>query len=374
MKRVQDTPRPAYQEQIEALGFDFHDAYWTEEAAYVLTTSEVEELEKATRACYEMYCEAVEYIISNRNFAELLVPEEMEEAICASWEEDELSLYGRFDFAIPSDGGTPKLLEFNADTPTSLLEAAIIQWQWLQDIHPGKDQYNLIHENLVQSWRDIHAAYGCRRYHFAGDYSVAEDVSTLRYLLSTAQEAGLPTAEMSIRDIDFDASPARNILLDPASETIECLFKLYPWEWMFEESPEACRSDCFFLEPLWKSLMSNKAMLPVLYRLFPDSPYLLPAYRFPTRLGGNYCQKPVFSREGENVTLVRNGRVLESTPSIYGEGDFIYQALVDIRSFEGYYPVIGSWVIGGEASGIGIRETRSRITDNMSVFVPHYFV
>ena len=374
MERVQETPRPAYQGQIEALGFDFHDAYWTEEAAYVLTTSEVEELEKATRACYEMYCEAVEYIISNRNFAELLVPEEMEEAICASWEEDELSLYGRFDFAIPSDGGTPKLLEFNADTPTSLLEAAIIQWQWLQDMHPGKDQYNLIHENLVQSWRDIHAAYGCERYHFAGDSSVAEDVSTLRYLLSTAQEAGLPTAEMSIRDIDFDASPARNVLLDPASETIECLFKLYPWEWMFEESPEACRSDCFFLEPLWKSLMSNKAMLPVLYRLFPDSPYLLPAYRFPTRLGGNYCQKPVFSREGGNVTLVRNGRVLESTPGIYGEGDFIYQALVDIRSFEGYYPVIGSWVIGGEASGIGIRETRSRITDNMSVFVPHYFV
>ena len=120
--------------------------------------------------------------------------------------------------------------------------------------------------------------------------------------------------------------------------------------------------------------MSNKAMLPVLYRLFPDSPYLLPAYHFPTRLGGNYCQKPVFSREGENVTLVRNGRVLESTPGIYGEGEFIYQALVDIRSFEGYYPVIGSWVIGGEASGIGIRETRSRITDNMSFFVPHYFI
>ena len=86
MERVQETPRPAYQEQIEALGFDFHDAYWTEEAAYVLTTSEVEELEKATRACYEMYCEAVEYIILNRNFAELLVPEEMEKAICASWE------------------------------------------------------------------------------------------------------------------------------------------------------------------------------------------------------------------------------------------------------------------------------------------------
>ena len=72
--------------------------------------------------------------------------------------------------------------------------------------------------------------------------------------------------------------------------------------------------------------------------------------------------------------MVRDGKVLESTTGIYGEGEYVYQARVDMRSFEGYYPVIGSWIVGGEASGIGIRETRSRITDNLSLFVPHYFI
>jgi glutathionylspermidine synthase len=36
-------------------------------------------------------------------------------------------LYGRFDLAYRGDG-PPKLLEYNADTPTALFEAAVVQW------------------------------------------------------------------------------------------------------------------------------------------------------------------------------------------------------------------------------------------------------
>jgi len=35
------------------------------------------------------------------------------------------------------------------------------------------------------------------------------------------------------------------------------------------------------------------------------------------------------------------------------------------------YPVIGSWIIGQDAAGIGIREANNLITDNKSRFVPH---
>lgn len=157
MKRIPVTPRSDYREKIEALGFDFHGDYWREEAYYRFTAEETACLEEATNEAYRLYCEAAQFIIEdNPEFMEraLNIPKEIGERIRASWGADELSLYGRFDFILAKDG-TPKILEFNADTPTSLLEASVIQWQWKEDVFPECDQFNGIHEGLVQSWKDI---------------------------------------------------------------------------------------------------------------------------------------------------------------------------------------------------------------------------
>ncbi len=54
------------------------------------------------------------------------------------------------------DGGhEPKLLEYNADTPTALLEASVTQWYWLKDTQPGADQFNSIHERLLAKWKEL---------------------------------------------------------------------------------------------------------------------------------------------------------------------------------------------------------------------------
>lgn len=100
------------------------------------TAEETACLEEATNEAYHLYCEAAQFIIEdNPEFMEraLNIPKEIGERIRASWGADELSLYGRFDFILAKDG-TPKILEFNADTPTSLLEASVIQWQWKEDV------------------------------------------------------------------------------------------------------------------------------------------------------------------------------------------------------------------------------------------------
>ena len=39
---------------------------------------------------------------------------------------------------------TSKSFEYNADTPTSLLEAAVVQWQWLEQIEGLAHRDNLI--------------------------------------------------------------------------------------------------------------------------------------------------------------------------------------------------------------------------------------
>lgn len=368
MERKSVLPRKDYQKIIEKLGFAFHYDYWLEDAYYQFSPAEIEAIEKASAECYRMFCDAVEVCLYDDKKLDLLcIPKDIRPAIQRSWEEDDLSLYGRFDFALVN--GIPKLFEFNADTPTSLLEASLIQWQWKEDIFPNADQYNMIHENLVQSWKDINNAYNVDRYYFSSITDCEEDNATLAYLIYTAVEAGLPTAELDIRNCRY----INGSLYTPDDFPINCMFKLYPWETMFKENLGACTTEMCWLEPLWKALMSNKAMLPFLYEIFPDSPYLLPAYFEEEKLK-SYCKKPIFSREGANIELIKNSIILEKSSGEYGQEGYIYQELVDTPSFLGKYPVIGSWIIGGEPSGIGIRETTSRITDNMSHFVPHIIV
>lgn len=371
MKRFNINPRNNYVEKIENLGFNFYPDYWKEDSYYSFTLEEIDLLEKATKESYQMYCDAVQYVIDNDLWEYLSIPKELGELIKKSWDDDELSLYGRFDFSFVEEFGrrTPKILEFNADTPTSLLEASIIQWDWKNDLFPNNDQFNSIHENLVISWRDINERYKSSRYHFSCCRENIEDQETLQYILSTAMEAGLNTAEIDMDQLIWNEED--NSFYDPSGEKIESCFKLYPWEWMFNESIEACKSNNInWIEPLWKSVMSNKALLKILYDLYPLSPYVLRCKDNPSGMR-NYVKKPIFSREGANIEIYKNNSLLESSSGEYGEEGYVYQELAELPNFEGNYACIGSWVIGGEPAGIGIRETTSRITDNVSRFIPH---
>jgi glutathionylspermidine synthase len=83
-------------------------------------------------------------------------------------------------------------------------------------------------------------------------------------------------------------------------------------------------------------------------------------------------KKPLYSREGANVTIATKGGMLEE-PGQYGAEGFIWQGYHELPRFGENYTVIGSWIVGEEPAGIGIREDTSPITKNSSRFVPHYF-
>ena len=178
----------------------------------------------------------------------------------------------------------PKLLEYNADTPTALLEAAVIQWFWFRDLLVSAgmseraeapfDQFNSLHERLIEAWGRVRRDLGGRVL-FAAMQDSLEDVMTVTYLRDTATQAGLKTEFLAVKDIGWHAG--RRAFTDLRERTVEILFKLYPWEWMLREKfgrfLPAARTR--WLEPPWKMVLSNKAILPVLAGLFPDSPYLL---------------------------------------------------------------------------------------------------
>lgn len=113
-----------------------------------------------------------------------------------------------------------------------------------------------------------------------------------------------------------------------------------------DESPDGCLAEVQWIEPIWKLVMSNKAILSTLFELFPDSPYVLPCYMSRPRQG-RFCKKPVFSREGHNVSVVdlrewEEMVRLAETPGDYNRGAYVYQQYVEPVSYEDRYPVIGS--------------------------------
>ena len=378
MKRHSCQPRPDWREKVESVGLTFHShengPYWDESAAYELTRAEVDALETAANKLHYLCIDAAEAVIKNNWWSRLGISEAAIPVILKSWERDDFSVYGRFDLAY--DGLTPpKLLEYNADTPTALVEAAVAQWFWLQELHPHADQFNSIHERLIEAWKRLAKTQTSDApiIHFSCVKELAEDEMTILYLRDTCEQAGVKTKSVFIDDIGWHNR--ENHFVDLDNERIERAFKLYPWEWLWHDKFSGhLVTDCIqFIEPAWKMLLSNKGLLPVLWELFPGHPNLLPAYDEAEPLGNRYIRKPKLSREGSNISWVEGGVVIEENGGKYGEEGFVFQAPADLPNFDGNHPVFGVWVVDHEAAGLGIREDTRRITGNLSRFIPHFF-
>ena len=200
MRRIAATPRPGWQAKVEEAGLTWHTGeqpYWNESAFYEFTAKEVDVLEAATNELEKMTLQAAQHVIDNKLYSRLAIPEIAVPLIESSWEAEPPALYGRFDLAF--DGvNPPKLLEYNADTPTSLLEAAVVQWYWLQDCFPKRDQFNSLHERLIALWKDLAQYLPGRRIDFCS-MDDAEDGMTVTYLQDTAQQAGLEAVDLPDR-------------------------------------------------------------------------------------------------------------------------------------------------------------------------------
>ena len=382
MQRLACPERNDWRLTAEETGFVFHsiggERYWDERAFYAFTLDEIERLIELPTAeidamCIELVAEAID---DEEYLRRLKIPEAFWPLISESWHRDEASLYGRIDLSF--DGrGPAKLLEYNADTPTSIFEAAVFQWTWLEQaierriIPVHADQYNSIHERLIEAW--IKLGEG-RHLHLTGTAENAEDAGTLAYLEDTARQAGLATTLIDIADIGWRENGG---FVDLDERPMQLVFKLYPWEWMFRDAfgGQLAKAPTRWIEPPWKAILSNKGILPLLWEMFPDHPNLLPAFfeddPNAASLGASFVRKPLYSREGANVALVRDGVTVMEQEGPYGGEGFIRQALAPLPDFSNQYPVVGSWLIDHTPCGLSIREDTNPITGNTSRFLPH---
>ncbi|MBY5757398.1 glutathionylspermidine synthase family protein [Rhizobium leguminosarum] len=384
MKRITLPARPDWLDKARAVGFGFHvmygEPYWLDDAAYTFTLDEIEmQIEGPSQELHDMCMDMVGDIVgSEETLDRLAIPEDLRDVVQRSWQRRDRHLYGRFDLTY--DGtGPAKLLEYNADTPTSVFETAYFQFNWLTDqmalgvLPKDADQYNSLQESLVEAFEQFSKE---PIFHFAAMTDNEEDRGTTVYLMDCAVQAGHRVELLDIREIGIDAQGRYTDLED---RVIDRCFKLYPWEFMLREpfARDLVRSGDVFVEPAWKAVLSNKGLLPLLWQRHPNHPNLLASYFADDPAAStlsDYVRKPLLSREGENVTIFRDGRELISAPGDYGDEGFIVQAYAPLFESDGGFAVLGSWIVGDRACGLAVREDRSRITANLSRFVPHVIV
>lgn len=373
MQRKTTDVREGWEKTVESQGMYYHSVdnvpYWDESVYYEFYPPEIDKIEAVTYELNRLCLEAVQHVLDEDRLDQFQIPKEYHDYIRDSWEHDEHTVYGRFDLAY--DGRyEPKLLEYNADTPTGLLEAAVVQWFWLQDKFPHANQYNSIHERLIEAWKAIKSATPGMIY-FAALAGHVEDYMTVNYLRDTAMQAGWDTAYIDVEKIGWH--PERLVFTDLDENHIQNCFKLYPWEWMHREEfgQKLLHRNTKWLEAPWKAILSNKAILPILWELFPGHPNLLETSFYPLP-DGDYVQKPILSREGANIQIFEHGKLYLATEGLYS-GPYVYQQIWELPNFDGNYPCVGSWIVNGWACGLGIREDKSLITGNLSRFVPHIF-
>ena len=375
--------RDDWRATAQAAGFDFHtidgERYWDERAYYAFTLDEIErQIEAPTGEIDAMCLELVGRAIDDeRNLRRLKIPEAFWPLIRDSWHRDEASLYGRLDLSF--DGrGPAKLLEYNADTPTSIFEAAVFQWTWLEQaierhILPARaDQFNSIHERLIEAWKKVGTG---RHLHLTGVTENTEDAGTLAYLEDTARQAGVETTLLDIEAIGWRDDGG---FVDLDNREIELAFKLYPWEWMFHEAfgarlakaADALDRAAVEGHPFQQghaSVAVGDVSGPPQFAagLFrgrserSEARHLLRAQAalFPRR---SQCR-------ADHAKALRSW----SNKDRMAPKGFIRQALAPLPNFSGQYPVLGSWLIDHTPCGLSIREDENPITGNTSRFVPH---
>jgi glutathionylspermidine synthase len=374
MNRHTIESRQNWRTKVEQIGFSYHTldgvTYWDESVYYEFSRRQADIIEHSSNEIYRLCLQAVDHVISQKQYDRFCIPPAFIPRLEESWKRKEPSVYGRFDLVWDGDEKTkPRMLEFNADTPTSLFEGSAVQWFWLNDFDYRLDQFNSIHEKLVNRWRELKPMLNNKTLYFSCLHQFPEDFVNVNYLRDCAIQAGIETKFISVHDI----GRRKNSFVDLDEKNIDFIFKLYPWEWMVNEEFGTLlnRAETLWIEPTWKMILSNKAILPVLWKLFPNHPNLLECYYDDPGPLKDYAQKPLLSREGANVTLVENNDVISATTGEYGEEGFVYQQLQKLPDFDGNRPVIGSWIIGNQSAGMGIREASTLVTDNFSRFVPH---
>jgi glutathionylspermidine synthase len=351
-----------------------------------VSQAEVDAYYNAANELYDMFVNAGQYIIDNNLFEELGIDERLIPIIKHTWENDNhWHLYGRFDIAGGIDGNLIKLIEFNADTATSIPECSIIQWAHLIHNELNEDQqFNNMFQCLISQFEMLKENNPDKEPAILFTYMDSkEDQKNVEFIAEAAKEAGFDVEFRTLPEIVFsDDENDGGVWVDYGDNRytrFDFWFKLLPWEYIVEDEPQlldvltkiVTNEQVVILNPAYTMLFQSKAILKILWDLYPNHPYLLET-SYDKLQDKSYVEKVILGREGANVKIVDlSGDVVEEKDGDYGNYKKVYQEYVQLPVDDKNQSYQAGLFFAGEGAGLCFRRG-SKIINDTAQFVSHY--
>lgn len=345
----------------QSLNYPYEGKYYD---IVLLSRTECSAYYEAAHECLKMINAAAEYVIRHRKLSEMGIPEFMHGIIEKTYfdADNNPHMLGRFDFAGGIDGVPIKLIEFNADTPFSIFETSTMQHVLCKaaGLDLDNNQYNTIFKELITFFKYMKEIYpDTANEIFFTNHEYDEDNLNTSILMEAAKEAGIQITHkhwtdiavddryniVGISGVAFDKSHIREQLFNITN--ITHLVKMVPWDLICtydENSIERAKDivKCLDLRPYttisnppYTMLYQSKALLSIVYDLFPESKYLLKSRivcdtdDLKDKTMPPHVLKHVFGHEIQNIRAVENTKTTEYTDDYCDKvnGKYIWQEL-----------------------------------------------
>jgi glutathionylspermidine amidase/synthetase len=299
---------------------------------YCLSETALSELRRATNELHALFMHATSYVLSDDSRLEPFgIPCALWPKIHQSWDNRRNQMItGRFDFTLSERG--LKAYEYNCDSASCHMEAGKVQGKWAEHFEctDGEDAGRNLHELLVGAWRhsDVDDVL-----HIMRDRDLEETYHAL-FMQEAMERAGI--SSKIIRGVSGLRWDPDGGVSDCDGVKVKWVWKTWAWETALNQLRAECEDDEIELrtyrpgqqprhpprlvdvllrpevmvyEPLWTLIPSNKAILAVLWSLFPEYPYLLnTSYTLTDELRHmGYVAKPIVGRGEANVSIFLTG-------------------------------------------------------------------
>lgn len=354
----------------------------------------LKEIKRATNELHAMFMHATDYVLQDDTLLRKFnLPPALWPRIHESWDNRRNQMItGRFDLSVSEHG--IKVYEYNADSASCHMECGKVQEKWARHFgcRVGRSSGEHLSVDLVDAWQES-GVEGVL--HIMQDQDLEETYHAL-YMKAAIDKAGIPCK--IIRGTAGLGWDDEGCVVDADGVRINWVWKTWAWETALDQiraefaddednirlhrsidrstTPPRLvdvllRKEVMVFEPLWTLIPSNKAILPILWLLYPNHPYLLNTQYALTddlRQKG-YVSKPIVGRSGSNISIFDdNNDLIKETAGKFEDQDQIYQELFRLPRIDGYNVQVGTFSVAGAYGGTCLRvDPTMVITTNSDV-------